>query len=489
MPSTIPYSPSLVLGSIVHPAAMETLLAMSALQAPVDAAQDALNSFIALKRGLEMTASELVNMNIDPKNLVARMPEVNADLEKAAVNYATTRVQQELQMQPLRAKVQLVNAGVESPIDYQRTVIKPMPLAADTLKMDAQYFSFDENDQKAENIISNIQRFISLAGAGIDKSASFEVAQSAVKQINRQRQMHKIAGTLVLTANCTHRQATVLAPLCLDVDKAIRAWNQLFPDAKDKIRPDASTMAQIAKQEGTPGEKSFNIISGATYGSSFVGMVHILRKETTVSSEQMESAVGELQIMAERNDWLSAASGSLGVEDTESDDEKSLSSRQEITSHVTVITSGVILGIASSDVQMAVKTFAEEEGKTTMNALAAMSNTANTGVQSMQTLAANARSGQEFTELQASTVQSVLSKLGEIQGMKVKVLDVNSLMTAFNNYVEAARKGGIGVPINYYLKPITRTQLAQMWVSKYYPDKFLAIQGDDSTAAAAAASQ
>ena len=40
MPSTIPYSPSLVLGSVVHPAAMETLLAMSALQAPVDAAQD-----------------------------------------------------------------------------------------------------------------------------------------------------------------------------------------------------------------------------------------------------------------------------------------------------------------------------------------------------------------------------------------------------------------------------------------------------------------
>jgi len=117
MPSTIPYSPSLVLGSVVHPAAMETLLAMSALQAPVDAAQDTLNSFISLKRGLEMTASELVNMNIDPKNLVAKMPQVNADLEKAAVEYATVRVQQELQMQPLRAKVQLVNSGVESPID------------------------------------------------------------------------------------------------------------------------------------------------------------------------------------------------------------------------------------------------------------------------------------------------------------------------------------------------------------------------------------
>ncbi len=284
-------------------------------------------------------------------------------------------------------------------------------------------------------------------------------------------------------------EASVLAPLVLDVDKAIRVWNQLYPDNKDKIRPDASTMAQIAKQEGTTGEKSFNIISGATYGSSFVGMVHILRKESTVTSQQMESEVGELQIMADRKTFFSSASGSLGVEDTEADDEKSLNSRQEITSHVTVITSGVILGIASTDVQMAVKTFATEEGKTTMDALAALANTANTGVQSMQTLAASARSGQEFTELQANTVKSVLSKLGEIQGTKVKVLDVNSLMTAFNNYVEAARKGGIGVPINYYLKPITRTQLAQMWMSKYYPDKFLAIQGDDSAAAETATQQ
>ena len=489
MPATIPYSPSLVLGSVVHPAAMETLLAMSALQAPVDAAQDTLNSFISLQRSLEMTASELVNMNIDPKDLVAKMHDVKADVEKSAVTYATTRVQQELQMQPLRAKVQLVNAGVESPIDYLRTVIKQMPLAADTLKMDAQYFSFDENEQKAENTISNIKRFISAAAGDADGDISFEAASTAVKQINRQRQMHKIAGTLVLTANCTHRQATVLAPLCLDVDKAIRVWNQMFTDAKDKIRTDASSMAQIAKQEGTVDEKSFNIISGATYGSSFVGMVHILRKETSTSAQQMESAVGEIQGMVDKKSFFDSASLAGGYEDTESDDIKSLSSRQEITSHVTVITSGVILGIASSEVQMAVKTFAVEEGKTTMDALAALSDSANKGVQSMQAMAANARSGQEFTELQANTVQSVLSKLGEMKGTNVKVLDVNSLMTAFDNYVTAARKGGIGVPINYYTKPITRTQLAQMWMSKYYPDKFLAIQGDDSAAAAAATPQ
>ena len=84
--------------------------------------------FIA--RGL--TSKQIAReLNISPytvNTLLNKIHDVKAELQKSAVNYATTRVQQELQMQPLRAKVQLVNAGVESPIDYQRTAIKKMPL-------------------------------------------------------------------------------------------------------------------------------------------------------------------------------------------------------------------------------------------------------------------------------------------------------------------------------------------------------------------------
>ena len=66
MPTPIPYSPSLVLGAIVDPAAMENLLAMSAVQTPIDAAQETLNSFISMRRSLDMTVQELINMSIDP---------------------------------------------------------------------------------------------------------------------------------------------------------------------------------------------------------------------------------------------------------------------------------------------------------------------------------------------------------------------------------------------------------------------------------------
>jgi hypothetical protein len=487
MPTTIPYSPSLVLGSVVHPAAMQTLLEMSAVQAPIDAAQDTLNSYIELKRSLEMTFDELMNMNIVPAELSIKIEDVGAQVEKAATAYATTRIEQELKLQQLRAKVQLVNAGVESPIDYNRTAILPMPLAADTLKMDAQYFSFDENDQKANNTVSTIRKFISGAVSDGADSAAFEIADSAVKQINRQRQAHKVAGTLVLTARCTHRQASVLAPLVLDVDKAIRVWNQLFTDPQDKIKADPGSLAKIARQEGTPSEKSISIISGATYGSSFVGMVHVLRTESTMTSQDMEATADVYQAKVEDDDWWKSSSGGMGEDDETASDTKELLSKQKISSHVTVLTSGVILGIEGVDVQTAVRAFATEEGTEggTMAALATLTNAAESETQTMQTMAAAARTGKDLVDMKEATVTCVLSKLGELQGQKVRMLNIDSLLTAFENFVERARAGGIGVPINYYLKPITRTQLAQMWMTKYYPDRYLNVSGDDSAFAAA----
>lgn len=64
---------------------------------------------------------------------------------------------------------------------------------------------------------------------------------------------------------------------------------------------------------------------------------------------------------------------------------------------------------------------------------------------------------------------------------KSKIIDINSLMTAFEDYVDKALKGSLGMPINYYLKPITKSQLAEMWVDKYFPNKFLKVNTAEGT--------
>jgi len=69
MPTSIPYDPSLVLGNVVHPEKMIVLENISALQAPVDAAEANLNSLITLKRSIDCTVRELLEMGTDTTEL------------------------------------------------------------------------------------------------------------------------------------------------------------------------------------------------------------------------------------------------------------------------------------------------------------------------------------------------------------------------------------------------------------------------------------
>lgn len=143
MPSTIPYSPSLTLGSVITPSVMEALTKISHAQAPIDAAQENLSSLISLRRSLDMTRQELVDMRISPAELDASLIKVNADIDAAASHYAAVRMTQEDALLELRTGMPPVMASPESPVDFnhERTQIKQVAIGADNLKLEVQYFS------------------------------------------------------------------------------------------------------------------------------------------------------------------------------------------------------------------------------------------------------------------------------------------------------------------------------------------------------------
>ncbi|MCU0127303.1 hypothetical protein N8H41_25445, partial [Pseudomonas vlassakiae] len=84
---------------------------------------------------------------------------------------------------------------VESPVDYNRTQIKQMPLSADGLRMNVQYFSLDQNSQQSGTHASKIASFISgQVGIFGDEFAS-QASGSAASQVNSQVENHSISGT------------------------------------------------------------------------------------------------------------------------------------------------------------------------------------------------------------------------------------------------------------------------------------------------------
>ena len=69
MPTQIPFDPSLVLGNIVDPKKIKALEAVDAAQKPVNIAQEKLNSLILSKRSLDMTVQEMIQMQVDAKDM------------------------------------------------------------------------------------------------------------------------------------------------------------------------------------------------------------------------------------------------------------------------------------------------------------------------------------------------------------------------------------------------------------------------------------
>ncbi|EHA46814.1 hypothetical protein MCOR27_002446 [Pyricularia oryzae] len=486
MPSSIPYDPSLVLANIVGNDALKLVQQISALQAPVDACQEQLNSLLATKRSMQMTCSELSNIGVETSKIKKSIKALDHKIEAAAADYIEEKMEAEEKIQPLRATIRSVHVEMETPVDYVKTQIKSMPLASDSISMDVQYFANDSNSEQASSLASSVSSYISGAASVLGNDKAAQMSRAAASQVSDQVSKHSIAGTLVISVSCTHKNAAVLAPLVLNVDKGIKVWNHLFKD--DPIIPTSTSNMLQTAQRGASGKEDgnrFSIISGMTFGSSFVGMVHILNTSSTAVGERADTKLSTLQAQFKEQlvdaGWLAHWSGGFGVNESMASSVKSLLSSQNIDSHATMICMGVIPSIVASEVQLGVDKFATFDPKSSLEALSAIQNASVADQDTVKQAADAARTGAQLLSMKNSEMKAALSALAEIDDGKNKVIDVNSMMTALEDYLKKAAEGTSGVPINYYLKEIDKSMLAEMWVAKYYPGKYLSISYDDAS--------
>ncbi|SCY15044.1 hypothetical protein [Desulfoluna spongiiphila] len=485
MPTSIPYDPSLVLGNIVKPEKIKALEHIATLQKPVDDAQRELNALILAKRSMDMTIQEMMNMNVDAKDLdkVAKQVEtLKTSMADAAVDLAKKTIDAQNNIKSARdsQKEDKISATVESPIDYNKSAIKQMPLSSDSMIMDAQYFRFESNNQSSEAHSSSIATYVSAQTSGfLEPSYGASVGSSAKSAMESQHANHKLEGTLVITANCTHKICDIFAPFVLDPEKGIRAWNVYCPDRK--INTDDNTSMDQAIEGKDADTAGMQLLSGASYGSSFVGLVHLLKDEKSDSSQSASSLAESLSTSISENLCLSNYSGKFGLDSSFADSVKSLLSTSNLQTHASVITMGLIPSIVSNKIETSVQNL-KPDPKEVMSQLAAIQGASDSEVNTMGSAADKAKAGESFMQLNNAYVKNVVSGLGAYDDKNNKVIDTNSLMTAFEDYVKKAIAGKCGVPINFFLKPITSRQLAEAWLNKFYPGQFIGeSSGDDQS--------
>ena len=165
MPTTIPYDPSMVLGNLIALDKITKLQAIAAAQKPADLAQDSLNSLILNKRKLDMTFQEMVNMGVDVKDLQdfqKTIDSLKTDISKHASAYgkAVRTSTAGVEGQNYSYGTTEINEAPESPIDWNKSDIKKMPLSSDSMNVDVQYLrnerEKDGNDDHASSVASAV---------------------------------------------------------------------------------------------------------------------------------------------------------------------------------------------------------------------------------------------------------------------------------------------------------------------------------------------
>ncbi len=92
LPSSIPYDPSLVLGSVVTYEKLQALVNLANAQSPASGAQDDLNDAVLALRSLDMTISELMGLGIAIDAEILAQRKANADkVKERAIALAKAR--------------------------------------------------------------------------------------------------------------------------------------------------------------------------------------------------------------------------------------------------------------------------------------------------------------------------------------------------------------------------------------------------------------
>lgn len=468
MASSIPFDhPSLVLGHVVNTELLGLLEQIASLQAKTDAAFEKMNSFVALRRGLSMTIGELIGLGVDVVDLRSRIGELNQDVSDAARDYMAARMANDTGVQRLREQVAAIEnvSGLESPLDFDGVQILRLPLASDAIKIDVQYFSYGSNDDTSAEAISTIESVIRESTAALGHAAR-DVPKAAAAQVHQQLKNHNLAGTLVITASASHRASAMLQPLKLDVDKAVEVWNSVHGAAGNGLNTaDLASMIRASEtQEGAADARSLTLLTGANYGSSFVGMVHMVNNEFAGAglAAGQEAA---LQEQMRLGGWMKAATGGFGVDDDVLDNVRKLLSTQNVSTHANLIVLGAVPSLASSQLRTGLVTVLEEQRHTACG----LTGQQRDARQTPDSMADDSlKAGQQIAR-QSGLMQSALQGLGAIDHGSNKVVDLNTLMNAFENYItEVSNIKSVGIPISFFFRKISRGHIARLWLDKYF---------------------
>lgn len=79
-----------------------------------------------------------------------------------------------------------------------------------------------------------------------------------------------------------------------------------------------------------------------------------------------------------------------------------------------------------------------------------------------------------MVELRNSAITASIAGLAKMEEQENSIININSMMTAMDDYIEKCTSvdEGLGVPVNFYLKQLTKQDIIRTWLNHYYPNEY-----------------
>lgn len=468
---SIPYDPTLVLGNVITIDKINTLIKLSELQTQVNALDDAVTSAFQLVLSIKMSIVELGNLQIDTSNLRASQISAEDDLKAYIAQRTAAKIsyQKAVLEESLKVKASQVGKEPNSPLNFEKSKLQYLDLSSDTMKMDVQYYKFMRNSQSNSDEVATISSSIaeSISFLGDYEKAS---TQSQIhSQVNRAYQNDDMSGMLTVSISSTHKKVAQFSPIIINIDEMMRAYALINGKAFDpKVQRDCSKAS----------DPTMTILTGVSYGSSFIGFIYITNDQATSSNQITESSFESANAAVKISSWfdLGSTETSGQVTSQASSMVKNLLSTQNVNSHFGVICLGIIPTIASNNLKTALKGY--DMGATAEQAINAFNDVGQNGA-SMANAVQESTTKNEFIKMVAEQAKSTFVGLAALDEEENKVLDLNSMMNAIDDYVTEVRQAQGGVPINFFIESYTDCDIQRMWQDKY--DKYSTRPKDSSS--------
>ena len=461
MSFSLPYDhPALVLGHIVPPTLLSLLDKIRSIQGRTDAALERMHSLMSMRRSLTMAMSEMMSMGIDVAALEDRIEELNQAIAKAANDYIGKRLANDMAIQAERDRILDIDLSdlAESPLDFSQIQVKRLPLGSDNLQIDIQYFKHQSTEAPEGEVRARVEQMVRENTVGPPQQTS-ELSKKAGALVAQQQESHDLVGTLVITANAMHRNVAMLQPVKLDVAKSIDAWNASFGGAALRLNPDdPMSMVKLASQtRGDAVDKSLTLLTGVVYGSSFVGMIHLVRSKMApsgLSNVDIATIMERVRLSAA----VKAESGGVGAESSVLEDVRQMISDQGFTAHVSIIVHGALTTPGAKNVEKLVDKAMQAPSRLPFPGGVAMPGGAAANV---------ARVAQTAAQAEAGKVSGLATTLSSVDKSNDAGIDLGTLFTAFDNYLSAiTAEDSVGAPIGFYVKRINAAQIAREWLDQ-----------------------